>query len=57
LDVLENNLDQGIDDLSEDEELVVNNTLPDLASLLLHRIDLIVPQDEHRGENLVLGLG
>ena len=55
MDDVEDKLDQGVNDLSEDEQLVVDNTLPDLTGLGLNGIDLVVPQDEHRGEDLVLG--
>jgi hypothetical protein len=55
LDDVENKLNQGVNDLSEDEQLVVNDTLPDLTGLGFNCIDLVVSQDEHRGEDLVLG--
>lgn len=48
LDDLEDDLDEGVDHLSQDEELVVDDALPDLAGLGLHCVDLIGPEDEHR---------
>jgi len=53
-DNLEHLSDQGLNNLLQDEQLIVNNVLPDLRSLSTDFFHPIVLQDEHGGENLVL---
>ena len=47
LDDVKDNFNECIDHLSQYEQLIVDDALPDLARLGLDCIDLIMSQDEH----------
>ena len=53
LNNVEDYFNERVDHLSEDEQLIVDDVLPDLASLGLDCIDLVVSQNKHGRENAV----
>jgi hypothetical protein len=52
----EDNANERLNNLLQDNQLIVNDLFPDLVGLHLHSLDWIILQDEHGGENLVLGV-
>ena len=47
LNVVEHHLDEGLNDLPQDVDWGIDQTLPDLGGLELHLIDWVEFEDEH----------